>query len=425
MRLESALYSSRAGLDAHGKAIAVIGDNVANASTTGYRSSRVEFSDIMAAGVSGSDSGATASGGSGAIVSKITETTETGTLEFTGRQLDVGIGGRGYFTVGDPAAPSYTRNGSFATDSTGLLVTQDGTPVLGVAGSGVLGTDPLTTLNLKNLNTAGTPTGAMTVFGNLDAGTRVETAAPANPATFKELNAGASYVTNVTVFDSLGATHNVTLAFTKTAANTWVSQAYMDGADVGGTAGVPVQLGSNVTVNFGEGGQVPTANQAAASITAAPAYSNGAAAGNFTIGLGSFTQYAAPAQTSSITQDGIGVGSISGYEFKKTGQIYANLDNGQTVLVGSLGIADFVNPGGLTRIGNSMYAATDTVGDVTVAAGGTSGLGEIEGGSLERSTVDIANEFVNLVIYQRGYQANSQALNAANELVRDTIALMR
>lgn len=422
MRLESALFSSRAGLDAHGRAIAVIGDNVANANTTGYRSSRVEFADILAAGTADGE-GQMASGGSGAIVSRISESSETGVLEQTGRELDVGIGGRGYFVVGDPAQPNFTRNGAFTTDRDGNLTTQEGKPILGVMGAGVLGTDPLTTLNLRNLKTSGTPTGTISVYGNLNAGAVVAAAVPAAPASFQELRANASYVTNVSVFDSLGASHDVSIAFTKTGPGVWTAQAFIDGGDVGGTAGVPVQLGQNTTLTFGDNGQI--VDPTTAVITAAPAYANGAAAGNFSINLGGFDQFARQMQTSSISQDGVGVGNILDYTFKRTGEIYANLDNGQTVLIGSVAIADFPNPGGLSRIGSSLYAQTESTGDMVVGKGGEGGRGEVLGRALERSTVDIANEFVNLVIYQRGYQANSQTLNAANELVRDTIALLR
>ncbi len=424
MRLESALFSSREGINAHGQAIAVIGDNISNANTIGFRASRIEFGDLVAEGTSSREGGNLPSVGSGVVVQNVRPVEGTGVIENTGRALDVAIEGRGFLTVGDSSDPYYTRAGNLSISEEGLLINVNGQEVLGFnADDGSLGT-----LNVSNLNLNGKATSAASIFGNVNSSLAVATV-PSSPESFQVLNAAASHVANIRVYDSLGETHDITVAFFKTASsssgNTYTVQAYIDGGDVGGTAGAPVQLGSNATLTFGTDGKIAAANAAAASITAAPSYGNGAAAGSFTMNFSGFTQFAGPSQLSTITQDGQGSGNILEYEIRKNGEFIANLDTGQSVLIGTLRLADFSNLDGLQRAGNGLYTATETAGERKLGVPGEDGLGTLAGSSLERSTVDIANQFVDLVLYQRGYQAASQTLNATNALIRDTILLIR
>lgn len=423
MRIESALFSSREGINAHGQAIAVIGDNISNANTIGFRASRIEFGDLVAEGGSAREGGTLPTVGNGVAVQSIRPLEGTGVIENTGRDLDVAIEGRGFLTVGDPNDPYYTRAGNLAINEEGLLINSNGFEVLGYNSDGTLGT-----LNVTNLNLNGKPTSAATVLGNLDSQLELATA-PTNPETFQALNSAASHVANMTVYDSLGAAHDITLAFFKTSAsaagNTFTVQAYVNGADVGGTEGVPTQLGSNATLTFGTDGKIADASASAATITAAPSYTGGAAAGNFTVNFSDFTQFAGPSQLSTISQDGQGSGNIVEYQLRKNGEFYANLDNGQSALIGTIRLADFANIDGLQRAGNGLYIATEVAGERRLGVPGESGLGTLAGESLERSTVDIANQFVDLVLYQRGYQASSQTLNATNALIRDTILLVR
>jgi flagellar hook protein FlgE len=234
----------------------------------------------------------------------------------------------------------------------------------------------------------------------------------------------ASSISTLEVFDSLGVRHALTLGYFKTAANAWTVQAYADGGDTGGTAGVPQLVGST-TLNFGTDGIIPEASKAGAVLTTNAAWAGGAAAGSFTINLGNFTQYGGTNDIKSVSQDGTGAGKIKDYQIDKDGKVYATLDSGLPSLIGSIVLANFVNKDGLIRTGNSTYIAGPEVGTESQALPGASGVGQLAGASLERSTVDIAEQFVNLVIYQRGYQANSQALNVANDTLKQTIQLMR
>lgn len=423
MRLETAMLAGREGINVHGQAISVIGDNIANANTTGFKTSRVEFIDLLGdVDRAGAETGGIPSTGSGVAISQVRQIHETGVIEPTGRSLDVGIAGGGFFILGDPNSPTFSRAGNFLINSNGNLANADGKEVLGLVGDGTT----LTPLNMLNVSTAGAPTTAAGLFGNLDSSAPVSAAVPANPATFGEVSQNATFVMpNLTVFDSLGAAHTVSVAFYKTGVNTFTAQAYIDGGEVGGTAGTPVKLGPDATMTFSPTGRIEDANKAAASIAVAPAYGNGAAAGGFTIDLSGFTQVATTSQISSVTQDGLGTGDIVDYEFLSDGTVSAVLGSGRNVAIGRIQLASFPNVDGLSRIGSGGFEATQDAGTMQAGVPGSSGFGTLQGKSLERSTVDISDQFVNLVVYQRGYQANSQAMSTANTLLRDTIALLR
>jgi flagellar hook protein FlgE len=420
MQLESALYSGREGLISHGQAIAVVSDNVSNTNTVGYKASRVEFSDLLSEGRSGDRSTTQPASGSGATLSHVRQLFEGGVIEATGRNLDVGIDGGGFFMVGDVANPFLSRAGNFAINQDGYLVSSDGYTVLGLAP----GATTLSSLNMYNVNTAGAVTSKSTLIGNLDATLNV-TAPPTNPQTFAAINESASYMASGNVYDSLGQRHDVTIAFFKTANNTWTAQAYVDGGEVGQTAGVPVQIGQNATLNYSANGVIETANKAAAAITATPAWSNGAAAGNFSIDVSGFSQFSAASTLSNISQDGKSVGNVEGYEIKPDGQIIARMDTGSTTLVGTIQLANVTNKDGLERVGSAMFRVDKSAGTKTTSNPGVGSFGKLQGGALERSTVDISIEFVNIVMLQRGYQASSQALNTASTLLKDTLGLIR
>jgi flagellar hook protein FlgE len=188
---------------------------------------------------------------------------------------------------------------------------------------------------------------------------------------------------------------------------------------------VPVQVGGNATLTFGPTGVIAAGDQAAAVITGTPAYGGGAAAGNFTINLAQMTQYATGSQLTGVAQDGRSSGNVKDFRFDSDGSLYAVLDSGTESLVARLPVATFRNNDGLERIGGNLFAASDMAGERTLNIAGEGISGAIEGSSLERSTVDLAAQFVDLVLFQRGYQASSQTLSAANELIQATIQLIR
>ncbi len=421
MPLESAVYASQTGLQAHGTAMSVIGDNVSNANTIAFKAGGVKFSDILGDGLEeGNSSSATPVTGDGVVAADVLIDHSVGATEVTGRSLDVVIDGEGYFSVGDATNPIYTRAGNFLIDENGLLASSTGQNILGFTGTGTT----LGTIDMLNLDVSGTPSSEINVSGNLNSGEAITTV-PAGPATFAEIGAAANFVSNVTSYDSLGGDHNILVGFFKTAANSWTAQAYIDGAEVGQEAGIPVQVGADTVLTFETTGQISAANAAAAVITATPAYSGGPAAGNFTIDLSRYTQFAGNSLTSAITQDGQGTGDISDYRLGADGSINAVLTNGTEVLVGSLPIANFNNKEGLVRVGNASYQETQASGTASFDAAGVGGRGSVSTGVLELSNVDLAKEFSDMVIFQRGYSASSQVLSQAIDMIRETISLIR
>jgi flagellar hook protein FlgE len=398
-----------------------VGDNISNSNTVGYKASRAEFSDLLAEGGDGQQSSTDSGSGNGVQISNVRTIHQAGSVDFTGRNLDTSIAGEGFFVVGSEEAPQYTRAGTLSFDGTGNLVTPDGSPVLGFAPN----SNALSPMSLSNLDVDGTPTSAVSISANLNALEGVIDAVPANPATFNEVAADAAFQTSLTVYDSLGADHSINVAYYKTGVNTFTAQAYVNGEDVGGEAGVPVQIGANAVLTFGEDGQIAEAGLAAAAINGAPAWSNGAAAGAFNIDLSQTSQLANNSAINSINQDGQGIGNVTSYEFASDGGFFAVLEGGNRAQIGTLGIANFVNKEGLTRVGGSLFEATTASGEPTIGVAGAEGRGTIQGGALERSTVDLAREFTDLVVYQRGYQGSSQSLTAANDLLRDTLNIIR
>lgn len=420
MRLESALFSSREGITAHGQALSVVGDNVSNVNTIAFRRSRAEFADLVSEGRYGKRSESTPQAGSGVMITAVRQSTENGIIEATGRELDVAIDGRGYFMVGNAEDPLYSRAGNFGIDSDGNLVTAEGLPVLGIKP----GAEVLSVLNFSDIEAAAKATQAGVLVGNINSSAAV-TQVPNNPETFNAIAAAAGFIaSDLTVFDSLGAPHALSLAFYKTEANKWTVVAYLDGADVGGEAGKPVQVGQANLV-FSENGVIAEGNAANAVININANYGDGAQAGNFTLDLAGMTQYAGSSMINRFNQDGQTIGSPQGLEIDKDGGVYVRMSGGSRYLVGALQLANFTNVDGLDRVGGSLYRAGTEVGEIGVAAPGAEGRGVLRGGGLERSSVDLSNEFVDLVLLQRGYQANSQILNATSTMLRETIGLIR
>ena len=259
MRLESAFRASREGLTAHGQAISVIGDNIANVNTTAFKRQRAEFSSLLSEKVDDRGAEVVAGVGDGVAIGRVRINFDTGPALATGRGLDVAINGRGFFLVGDPNAPTLTRAGNFQMNEEGLLVTSEGLPVLGYSG---IDNEVLGPINLLDLDAEPLPTTIMQVFGNLEAASTL-TVPPANPVTFQDISGAANFVATQSMYDSAGERHEVQLAFFKTEVNQWNVQAYINGADVGQEVNQPVFLGE-ATLAFNQFGQIPEENAAQA-----------------------------------------------------------------------------------------------------------------------------------------------------------------
>jgi len=424
------LFAGRSGISSHGTAIAVVGDNISNSSTIGYKTSRAEFQDLIAGGQS---SGKVI--GSGSSISAVSNIFEQGTLEFSGRALDLAIDGNGLFVLASGQQRFFTRAGNFRIDESGYIVNQNGYYVLGFPSNGSGALEPI---NINSVSQESVGTTSIVISGNVDASAEIINVAsipavsaagqqPYSTTTYSALNEVAEFSTVVDIFDSQGGKHTVTFFFFHTAVNQYTVRGYVNSEDVdptGNASGLPRQIGS-VTMTFGgDGSRTNTPGAGAVDFTAVIPWNTGANASSIGVKFDPFTQYSSASNILSITQDGKGIGTIGSISIEKNGEIFALLDNGQAAVIGTIGLCNFTNPEGLVRIGGTLLQQSPQSGEPVIGKPRTGAFGAVQSGSLELSTVDIASEFVKLITLQRGFQANSRIITTINQLLNEIIQLV-
>lgn len=415
--------ASLSGLNANQQKLSVIGNNLANLNTVAFKSSDVTFSDLVSQSVGGPSVNPMQIG-LGVTTGAISPNFQQGSIEATGVATNVAIQGTGFFVVGSGAQRAYSRAGNFSFDATGTLVTSDGRPV-----QGWTAIDPLT----GQIDTTRPPAAitvppgvlrapiASTVFGTI---TNLDAAAPT----------GSTFASSIQIYDSLGVPHVATVSFNKTGPGAWGYRVTVPGAEVtGGTAGTPFQIATG-TLGFSSLGALTSVNGGALADVAitSPTWANGAAAVNFSWdllgpnGVPTVTGYASPSATSSITQNGSPSGAPSSLiVIDSDGEMKASFGVGQTITVGQLALATFNNPQGLVKLGTNLYSESEGAGLPSIGIPGTGSRGTVVGSSLEQSNVDIAHEFTQMILAQRGYQASSKGITVADELLVETLNLKR
>lgn len=427
------LFSGRAGIQSHGIAIAVIADNIANQNTVGFKSGRADFTDLLAGSLGGG--GGAVSPGSGSAVKSVTRILNQGTFEFTGRDLDIGIDGNGFLLVRDgTGSVFYTRAGNLSVDAEGNLRDQNNFFVLGYSATG---SGELDALNVSERVAGDIATTNIDLGGNLraDGGATISPNAALPPgdagASYAQLNDASSFAYSVTAYDSLGGKHNLRAYFFNTDPGNreWSVEIYADGGDINNApdpaipAGTPVLLDRLPLLFQGNGQLVPGPPTAVtpADIT----WANGSDAGVITFDFSRFTQFASPSSIESSSQNGTGSGSVVGYSIEKDGSLRAQLDNGQSALVGTIGLATFANNEGLKRVGNSLYTQTAASGEPIVGTPSVGTFGLLESGALELSTSDLAGDFIKLISLQRGFQGSSRIVSSISDLLNEVVNLAR
>jgi flagellar hook protein FlgE len=415
--------ASLSGLNANQQKLSVIGNNLANLNTVAYKSSTVNFADLVSQSVGGPSANPMQIG-LGVTTGEITPNFSQGSLESTGIATNVAIQGSGFFVVGNDANRAYTRAGNFGFDANGRLQTADGQPV-----QGYTAIDPVT----GKIDTSGPPTDIIVKPGVLR-----EPVPTTSFSSVINLDAsaatGATFGSSVTIVDALGVSHIATATFTKTGPGAWNYSVTVPGAEVtGGTPGTPFQIASG-TLGFNNEGALSLVNGAStADVTiTSPTWSNGAKPTNFTWDLlganntPTITGYASPSATASVSQNGVGSAAPSTViVIDQDGFLVASFGVGQTLQVAQLAMANFANPGGLVKLGTNLFSASDGSGAAVVGTPGTGSRGTIVGSALEQSNVDIAHEFTQMILAQRGYQASSKGITVADELLVDTLNLKR
>ena len=404
------------GLNASSAELRVIGNNVANAGTTGYKKSRTEFADIYAS----ANLGASATTiGSGVRVNDISQQFSQGNIGFTDNNLDIAISGTGFFRLNDNGVNIYSRNGTFSVDRTGYIVNSQDNRLTGFladsAGniSGALGDIQLDTSDI-----------APQASARISYGLNLNASATAPAAAAFDVTDASTYndSTSLTIYDSLGDSHLATSYYRKTAlANQWEVYTYVDGTQVNGA-----QANGSDLLQFDGLGSLTSLNGVAAppsNYTMGNSYNPGNGANNitFTMDYGSSSQYGGGFNVNALTQDGYSTGRLSGIDIGDTGVVQARFTNGQTRTLAQIALANFSNNQGLQQMGDTAWAETFESGQALVGAPGSSSLGLVQSGALEGSNVDLTEQLVNMITAQRNFQANAQVISTADTITQAII----
>jgi len=397
------------GLNAASRNLAAIGNNVANASTIGYKSARAEFADVFANSLAGSGG---AQIGIGVTLAAVRQQFTQGNIVTTANSMDLAINGAGFFRLSTNGVATYSRNGQFALDRDGYIVSANGARLTGypadAAGAVSASTPVDLRISLANLAPQATSRASMSL--NLDS------REPAVGPAFNITDAGTySSSTAMTVYDSQGNANTLTAYFRKTAPNTWEVYAAANGAVLNG--GVP--LGA---LAFGANGLLA----ADATMPVSIPLTNGAAtplAFPLVFPATEMTQFGVNFAASALTQDGFTTGRISGFSIGEDGTILGRYTNGQTRAQGQVVLANFVNPQGLASLGNNEWAETADSGQALVASPGSGSLGVLQAGALEEANVDLTAELVSMITAQRIYQANAQTIRTQDQVLQTLVNL--
>jgi flagellar hook protein FlgE len=417
-------------LNATSTAIDVVGNNLANLNTTGYKESVVSFHDLVSQSL-GAGLGETQVG-FGVARPLTTRQFSQGALQASSGQLDAAIEGDGFFVVRDSTtnAQLYTRAGDFQVDKNGNLLTSTGQMVEGwTQANGVM-------------NTSGAVSDIQIPVGQLRqpaATTTFSLSANLNASAVSGVTSGATmdnFSTPIHVIDSLGNPLVLTATFTKDPATPlqWNYQITIPGdATTAGVAGTPTALLATPGVlTFDASGKMvsPAATAGLIPVTVTGLNDNAADLNiNFNLfgadGSPTITQFSQPSATSANSQDGVPAAQLIRVGLGDGGQVLAQYSNGTQQVVAQLALASIRNPGSLIAVGQNNYEASEQTAQAAVGVADTGGRGQIKGGSLESSTVDIATEFTNLIVLQRAYQANGKVITAGDQISQDTINLIR
>ncbi len=400
------------GLNASDTALATISNNLANLNTTGYKDTNVNFQDMFYQLMGSNGSGDQLQVGAGTSVGSIATNFSGGSVQSTGVSTDVAITGNGFFIVQDGNNTYYTRAGDFTQNTSGYLVTADGYEVMGYpATNGTVNTSGgLEPIQLPmGMVSAPSATQNISLQANLSSSTAV----------------GDSYDTNITVYDSLGTSHVLSLDFTRTSSG-WTYTATLPSSDITGGTGTATTVASG-TLSFDSNGNLTSTAPITLSISnladgASNMSLNWKLANSSSTGL--ITQVAGSSSTSNTTQDGYSSGSLTSFSIKSDGSIVGAFTNG-TKVVGQIALANFANLQGLTKEGDNNYSSTISSGAAVIGTPGTSSMGTLTGSALELSNVDMSTEFSNLIIAERGYQANAKSVTTFDQIAQDTINLIR
>jgi len=396
------------GLNAAAKNLDVIGNNVANSSTVGFKQSQAQFADVYA----NSLTGAGGSGiGIGVKVAQVAQQFTQGNITATNNPLDMAINGGGFFRMDNGGEIAYQRNGQFQLDKNGYIVNPTGGQLTGYTANaaGVLSTGAPAPLAINTADLTPQATTEVNAVLNLDS---TETALAA--ASF-DMNDPTTYhsSTAASVYDSLGNQHTLQTYYVKTGPGTWNVYASSDGTPIpaAGTAVSTLTFnGSGVLTGGGQFSVTAPVTTGANPITAAFDFTG-------------TTQFGSPFSVNTLNQDGYTSGRLAGFNIGADGTLLGRYTNGQSAVLGQVVLANFANPNGLQQIGNNLWTETATSGTPLVGTPDSGGLGVLQSSAVEDSNVDLTAELVNMITAQRVYQANAQTIKAQDAVLQTLVNL--
>jgi flagellar hook protein FlgE len=410
------------GLNAASKSLEVIGNNVANSSTVGFKGSQAQFADVYATSLSG---GGSSQVGIGVKVSKVSQQFSQGNITASNNPLDIAINGSGFFRMESNGSVTYARNGQFELDKNGYIVNGTGAALTGYTANaaGVLSTGAPSRLQISTADLPPAITGKIKEVVNVDSGQTVPVTTPFNPADPTSYN----NATSISVYDSLGNSHVMQSFFVKTASgtpglSTWDVYGVADDTVLNtGPAGKTGLLG---TLEFGEDGALTTAGKAALPFNVTiPATAGGAADISATIDYTGSTQYGSPFIVNALSQDGYTSGRLTGFNTGADGIITGRYSNGKSATLGQVVLANFTNVNGLQPLGNNVWAESTTSGVPLVGAPSSGTFGALQSSAVEDSNVDLTAELVNMITAQRVYQANAQTVKTQDQVMQTLVNL--
>lgn len=422
-----ALLSGVASIKSQQSKMNIIGNNLANVNTTSYKGTRVTFEDMIAQTIRAASRPSATKGGTnpyqlglGTSISGTDTNNEQGALSATNRPTDLAIQGNGYFMTGDSFRIAYTRDGSFDIDSLGQLVQRaSGERLLGWAASPTGTIDTTTALTADSVLTI--PIGSLTATQPTEnisfQGTLLSSQTPVVPG-----------VTTVRVYDRLGAPHDLTMTFDNRmvppagspppgAMASWEWSATENGVGIGSSS----DPGNDLLYFDASGALINTNGTGTLTVPG----SSGTTPLVLTADFTRIAQQAGDTSFVSASQDGFPPGSLQGFGVSVDGLITGNYTNGLTRSLGQIAMAIFSNPGGLERLGNNQWRNTENSGNALIGVSGSGGRGSINAGFLEQSNVDISSEFTDLIVTQRGFQANTRVVTTVDEMLQELLNMKR
>ncbi|MDQ2678154.1 MAG: flagellar hook protein FlgE [Actinomycetota bacterium] len=419
------MYSAVSGLRNHQTMMDVVGNNIANVNTSGFKSSTTVFQDVLSqtlrgAGAAGANTGGTnpAQVGLGSRVAGTTTNFSQGALQLTGRSTDLAIQGDGFFVVNQGGQQLYTRAGSFSPDALGRLVTQTGAMLQGWQADAA-----------GNVNSNGAVGDIVIPVGDIIAPVRT-TSVELGGNLPADAEIGASIANSIEVYDGQGNPVTLRFEFTKTAANAWSAEYRF--VDAGGVLQpTPPAAGNAVTngaLTFGADGELTSGYGLTIAGGTVPGFAGGE---DIAISLGDagapnrLSQFGTLSSVAAIGQDGSAAGSLQSFTIGQDGLIVGSYTNGGNRVIGQVALASFNNPEGLEKTGGSNYRPSINSGLAQLGVAGQGGRGLLAAGTIEMSNVDLAAEFTNLIVAQRGFQANSRVVTTSDELLQELVNIKR